>query len=154
MKSLRTLVSVAVLGTIIALSGCGGGKGNSEPVSDKQLGLLSKTWKVAGGGSVLKAGADSTVYWTDFKITISGTKGQSTFSYTCTGRPPLSVWPVSGTFQFGSDPTKVIARNDQAQITYSVDPSSSHLQMKFSFTGTGYSRVSNVSGDWIFNLVP
>ncbi len=82
MKSLQTLVSIAVIGTIIALSGCGGGGGNAEPVTDKQLGLLSKKWKLKDvtGGSVFKAGADSTTYWKNFTLTISGTKGQKTFN--------------------------------------------------------------------------
>ena len=154
MKSLRTIVSIAVLGAIIALSGCGGGKGNSEPVSDKQLGLLSKTWKP---GTVTVGGSPDASDWSSFTITISGTKGQPTFNYTCTGRPPVSVWKSSGTFQFGSDPTKTMTRDDGFVITYSVDPASSNLSMRFTFPSStpGYTgRTSNVSGDWVFNLVP
>ncbi len=152
----RALLSAALLGSIIIFAGCGGKGGNPEPLSDKQLGLLSKTWKVK---SVLLGSTDSTSHWTNFKLTIGGTKGQpNSFTYSCTGRPPRSVWPSSGTWTFGSDPATMIIRDAQAQdalnITYSVDATSANLQLQFSFSGTGYTRVSNVSGDWTFNLIP
>ena len=152
----RALLSVALLGSIVIFLGCGGKGGNPEPLTDKQLGLLSKTWKVK---SVLLGSTDSSSHWTNFKLTIGGTKGQpNSFTYSCTGRPPRSVWPASGTWTFGTDPSTQIIRDAQAQdalnITYSVDAASSNLQLQFSFSGTGYTRVSNVSGDWTFNLIP
>jgi hypothetical protein len=155
---LRTLLSSVILGSAIALSGCGGKGGNPEPLPDKQLGLLSKTWKVkyvmygSGANQV-----DSTAHWGNFKLTISGTKGQTTFQYSCAGRPTRSVWPASGTWSFGTDPTTQIIRDtspNDLPITYSVDASAANLQLKFTFTGTGYTRVSNVSGDWTFDLIP
>ncbi|MBI1770468.1 MAG: hypothetical protein HY015_06495 [Bacteroidetes bacterium] len=159
MKVLRSLLSVAVLGSMIAFTGCGSKGGNQEPLSDKQLGLLSKTWKVK---DVLLGGADSTSHWSNFKLTIAGTKGQPTsFTYTCTGRPPRSVWPASGTWTFGDgdpstpdDPATQILRDDGAQITYTVDPASANLQLRFTFSGAGYTRVNNVSGAWTFDLIP
>ena len=156
MKSLRTLLSITVFGSLIALLGCGGGGGNSEPLSDKQFGLISKTWKIKGTtGAVLLGTADSTSHWTNFKLTVSGTKGQTaTYAYSCTGRPTRSVWKSSGTWQFGTDPATSILRDDDAQITYSVDASGQNLQLQFTFTGTGYTRVDNVSGAWTFNLIP
>ncbi len=159
----RALLSVALLGSVVIFLGCGGKGGNPEPLSDKQFGLLSKTWKVKSSGGVLYGSSpnqvDSTSHWTNFKLTIGGTKGQpNSFTYSCTGRPPRSAWPASGTWSFGSDPATMIVRDAQAQdalnITYTVDASSSNLQLVFHFTGTGYTRVSNVSGDWTFNLVP
>jgi hypothetical protein len=159
MKALRTLLSIALFGSLIAFSGCGGKGGNSEPLSDKQLGLLSKTWKVK---SVLLGSVDSTTHWTNFTLTIAGTKGQTTFTYTCADRPPRSVWPASGTWSFGTDPATQIIRdpnpNDptqySAQITYSVDAASQNLTLSFQYNGTGYTRVSNVTGAWTFNLIP
>jgi hypothetical protein len=152
MKSLRTLVSIAVLGTIVALSGCGGGKGNVESTTDKQLSLLSKTWKVS---SVTQDSNAPTDDWSNFTITISGTKGSKTFDYSCSGRPALSPWKVSGSFQFDdAQPTSIVKRDDGASVTYSVDPASANLTMSFTFSGTGYSRVANVSGDWVFKMVP
>jgi len=162
MKAFRTLLSLAIFGSLIAFSGCGGGGGNSEPLSDKQFGLLSKTtWKVS---SVTYGGVDKTSPdWTNFTLTISGTKGQaSTYAYSTTGRPKPSVWKDSGSWTFGDcdsstnndDPATQICRDDGAKITYSVDAASKNLQLSFTFTGAGYTRVSNVSGDWVFNLVP
>jgi hypothetical protein len=165
MKALRALLSLAVLCSIIAFSGCGGGKGNPEPLADKQFGLLSKVWKLKDviGNSVFLGSADSTKNWTNFKLTVSGTKGSaSSYAYSCSGRPPRSVWPPSGSWQFGDcdastttdDPATQICRDDGAKITYSVDATGQNLQLKFTFNGTGYTRLSNVSGDWTFNLVP
>lgn len=165
MKALRTVLSLAVLGSIIAFSGCGGKGGNSEPLSDKQFGLLSKTWKVKDvtGNSVFLGAADSTQHWKSFTLTISGTKGTaSSYAYSCSGRPPRSVWPSTGSWQFGDcdattttdDPATQICRDDGAKITYTIDAAGQNLQIKFTFSGTGYTRLSNVSGDWTFNLIP
>ncbi len=164
MKALRTVLSIAVLGSVIAFSGCGGKGGNSEPISDKQFGLLSKVWKLKDvtGNSVFFGAVDSTANWKNFTLTISGTKGTaSSYAYSCSGRPPRSVWPPSGSWQFGDctsatsgDPTTQICRDDGAKITYSIDAAGQNLQLKFTFSGTGYTRVSNVSGDWTFNLIP
>lgn len=158
MKSLQTVLSIAVLCTIIALSGCGGGGGAAEPVANQQFGKLEGSWKLKDitGGSVFKAGADSTTTgWNNgFTIAFSGTKGQPPYTYTCTHRPPLSVWKATDTWDFGTDPKSTIIRNDDVQITYALDAAGNNLQLTFTFAGTGYSRVSNVSGTWIFNLVP
>ena len=157
MKALRALLSLVVLGSIIAFSGCSSGKGNSEPLPDKQFGLISKDWTIqsASGGSVLLGATDSTSHWTNFVLSITGTKGNaSSYGFSCTGRPSRSVWPLNGTWVFGTDPTTQILRSDGAAITYTVDATGKNLQLKFSFTGTGYTRVSNLTGDWTFNLIP
>src|SRR5258708_34335297 len=101
----RALLSVALLGSVVIFLGCGGKGGNPEPLTDKQFGLLSKTWKLKNpnGNSVFLGSTDSTTHWTNFKLTISGTKGQPAFNYSCAGRPPRSVWPASGTWSFGTD---------------------------------------------------
>jgi hypothetical protein len=152
MKALRTFLSIAALGSVIAFSGCGGKGGNSEPLSDKQLGLLSKTWKVQ---DVKLDGNDSTAHWTNFQLTISGTKGQpTTFQYSCAKRPPRSAWPASGTWTFGTDPATQIVRDDGINIAYTIDAAAKNLQLTFTYSGNGYTRVSNVSGAWTFDLIP
>jgi len=152
MKALRAVLSLVILATIIAFSGCGPKPGNSEPLPDKQFGLLSKDWKV---GTVLLGATDSTVHWNNFVLSITGTKGNaSSYGYSCTGRPSRSVWPASGTWVFGTDPTTQILRSDDAAITYTIDAAGKNLQLKFSFSGSGYTRISNLTGDWTFNLVP
>ena len=167
MKALRVALSLVVLGSIIALSGCGPKGGNSEPITDKQLGLLSKTWKLKDptGGSVTLANVDVTTDGANFTLAITGTKGQTTFSYVCTGRPTRGPWPANGTWSFvtnsstpGIGPENAILRDptlsDALNVTYSVDAAGKNLQLSFNYSGSGYTRVSNVSGAWVFNLIP
>ncbi|MGC4023432.1 MAG: hypothetical protein QM734_16515 [Cyclobacteriaceae bacterium] len=122
MKAFRLLFTVLSLGTLFIYSGCGGGGGGSESVQDKQLGLLSKKWTVVSqtSGSVLLgptgSQADSTVHWKNFTLTITGTKGASSFSYSTSGQPKLSVWPAGGTWSFdSSSPGNAIVR-DPGQV--------------------------------------
>src|SRR5579859_7227661 len=96
MKAFRILTTVVSLGVISFLSSCGGGGGAGESTQDKQLGLLSKTWKVDNSLGITLNGVDSTAHWTNFTLTLSGTKGNTTFNYVCTGRPKLSAWPAGG----------------------------------------------------------
>ena len=151
MKAFRILMTVVSLGVILIVSGCGGKSTPAESTQDKQLGLLSKTWKVASDSLNT---TDQTTSWTNFQLTISGTKGSTSFNYSCTSRPTsLGPWPASGTWSFGTDPvTQIIRAEDNLNMTYTVTATT--LQLNFNYTGNGYPgpRVSNVSGNWIFNL--
>ena len=153
MKAFRILLTVAALGMLLTYSGC---KKNSasESIQDKQFGLLSaKTWKVS---TVTWGGVDQSATWpaSTFQLTISGTKGAATFNYSCAGRPALSPWPASGTWAFGTDPATQILRNkgatDELAMNYVVTATT--LQITFAYTGNGYTRVSKVSGAWVFNF--
>jgi len=150
MKPFRISTTVFSFGVILIFSGCGGKGSPAESTPDKQLGLLSQTWKVS---SVTLDGVDQTSKWTGFQLTISGTKGATTFNYTCASRPALSPWPASGTWTFGADPvTQIIRTEDTLPMTYTVTSTTPTLQLSFKYTGNGYSRISNVSGNWIFNF--
>jgi hypothetical protein len=162
MKAFRILITVISLGAISLISSCGGGGGAGESTQDKQLGLLSKTWKVDTSAGVTLGGVDSPSHWANFQLVLSGTKGSTSFNYSCTGRPKLSVWPAGGgsgglgTWSFGSDPTTQIIRDpasttDDLAMTYTL--TGTKLVIKFNFSGTGYTRTDNVGGNWIFNLV-
>ena len=161
MKALRTLITVVSLGAIFFFSGCKPSGGNSETLQDKQLGLLSKTWKVTSSSGSVMYGAsssvsvDSTTHWTNFTLTISGTAGATSFNYACTGRPKLSAWPANGTWAFGSLPASQIIRDQSGTsplaMTYTVTATT--LQLTFQYTGSGYTRADNVGGFWTFNLV-
>ena len=160
MNSSRILMTIAFLGVILAFSGCGGSKTAAETPQDKQFGLLSaKTWKLS---SVTLGGTDqnTSAAWTNFVLTISGTKGSTSFNYSCAGRPALSPWPASGTWAFDTNPVTQIIRDqgtaNALPITYSVTAAAgttaATLQISFSYTGNGYTRVGNVSGSWVFNF--
>jgi hypothetical protein len=150
MKAFRILATVFSFGVILIFSGCGGNSTPPESLSDKQLGLLTQTWKAS---SVTLEDIPQTT-WPNFQLTISGTKGVTTtpFSYSCTGRPTLSPWQASGTWKFGTDPvTQIIRIEDNLNMTYTVTATT--LQIRFNFTGNGYpGRVSNVAGNWVFNF--
>jgi hypothetical protein len=152
MKAFRILTTVVLLTAMLVISGCGS---KSSPVvtpQDKQLGLLSKTWKISSvtldTGS---PGPDQTSKWTGFQLTITGTPGGTTFNYACASRPALGPWPASGTWTFGADPvTQIIRTEDTLPITYTVTATT--LTMNFKYSGSGYTRVGSVGGNWVFSF--
>jgi hypothetical protein len=154
MKAFRILITVVSFCVILILTGCGGKGSPAESTQDKQLGLLSQTWKITGSNSNGSVSLDQNpqTSWSGFQLTITGTKGGSTFNYTCAGRPALGPWPASGTWKFGTDPvTQIIRIEDNLNMTYTVTPTT--LQITFNYTGTGFTRVNQVGGTWVFNFV-
>jgi len=151
MKAFRILTTVVSLGVILAFSGCGGKGSPAESTQDKQLGLLSHTWKIA---TVTLNSVDQSASWTGFQLTLTGTKGATSFSYSCASRPTLGPWPASGAWAFGTDPITQVIRDkgtaDELPLTYAV--TSTTLQVTFNYSGNGYTRVSNVSGNWVFSF--
>jgi hypothetical protein len=121
------------------------------PIPDQQLDLLSKTWKVT---AVTLDGTDKMPDYPSFQITFSGTKGQTTFNYSTTGRTPspLYPWAKTGTLTFdGTTPATKLTRDDNAIVTYGV--TATQLTASFQFSGNGYAaRVGNVQGLWSFTF--
>ncbi len=168
MKAFRLLITVVSLGFILTYSGCGKSS-PGESTQQKQLKLLSQTWKMK---SVSLTGVDQTSSWTGFQLIISGTfsstAASATYNYSCTGRPALSPWPAGGgtnslgTWSFGADPVTQIIRDpndangNTLPMTYTVAAASGStpatLQISFTYNGNGYTRVSNVSGGWLFTF--
>lgn len=85
MKIFKAMLVVIALGSLLTYSGCKKNSGPGQTPQDAQLVRLSKTWKFS---KVTLDGVDQTGY-TNFQLTISGTAGQTTFGYTCSGRPAL-----------------------------------------------------------------
>jgi hypothetical protein len=119
------------------------------PVTDQQLLKLSKVWKIT---SVTLDGVDQTSLFPGFQISITGSKGSSSFGYAASNRPVLSVWKQSGTWAFGTDPLTMIIRDpatsDKINMTYVV--TSTTLQIAFDYQGAGYTRTSAINGSWLF----
>jgi hypothetical protein len=115
------------------------------------LGILTGTWKVS---TVTKDLVDQSTAWSGFQLTLGGTKGATSFTYSCAGRPALSPWPASGVWSFGTDPVTQIVRDpgtaDVLPVSYAATTTS--LQISFAYTGNGYTRVDNVGGSWIFTF--
>src|SRR6187399_355366 len=135
MKAFRILATAFSLGVILIFSGCGGKNTPAESTQDKQLALLSQTWKVS---TVKFETNDVSTTWTGFQLTISGTKGNTTFNYTSASRPTASgPWDASGTWKFGTDPvTQIIRIEDTVNMTYTVTETT--LTLNFNYTGPGF----------------
>ncbi len=164
--TLKALVSVLAIASLIIYTGCGGGSDPAPSIEDQQLEKLSGTWSVS---SVTLGSVDKTAdYKTpNFQLVISGTAGATIFSYSTSGRPTTSPWKLNGTYVFGGDPEKQIIRDydstkpdsdpvniDKLPTTYSVSADGKTLQLNFTFAGPGYqsARTSNVGGDWVFTF--
>jgi hypothetical protein len=148
MKITLKLLTAAVIGLTLALGSCKKHDPTPPSVEEQQLTKLSTTWKAS---SVTLDGTPQTGY-DGFTLTISGTAGATSFGFATSGRPTTSPWSSGGTWTFGADPQTQITRDDKVGITYSV--SDTQLQLNFNFSGSGYTntRVSKVTGDWIFNF--
>ena len=156
MKSLFKISLVALsFIVLVTYSGCKGKKQTDPSVEEVQLKALSKSWKVS---SVTHNNTIDIAYTSSFILTISGTAGSSSFGYTVSGRPATSPWLGTGSWSFGSTVESQIVRDkgtaDELPITYSV--SDTNLKLSFDFSGPGYSnsKVENVAGPWVFNMVP
>ena len=154
MKAIRILAMLGLFAVLVTYANCDGSKPNPEPVTDVQLGKLSKTWKIS---TVTLDGVDKKADYTAFQLALSGTKGNTSFGYTTTGRPALSPWKSGGTWEFGTAPETQIIRDkgtaDELAMTYTVTEAT--LRVDFTFSGTGYSnRTGVVKGAWKFAFIP
>ena len=155
MKVLKFLVAVFAVGTLFTFANCGGSNPPAEPIADKQLRLLTQTWKLTG---VTLDGVDQKVNYPNFTLTISGTRGATSFNYKADGRPTsLSPWKASGTWKFGTDPATQITRDpdvtaDTLDMTYNVTDPAATLSIQFNFQGPGYTRTGQVKGNWVFTF--
>ena len=126
-------------------------KSQTITIKSSQLEKLSKTWIAT---SVKKDNVVQTGY-TNFKLTMAGTVGATSYGYATTGRPALSPWLSSGNWIFETDPLIGIIRDkgtsDELKITYTV--TSTTLQISFNFIGAGYAgRVEDVKGLWVMTF--
>ena len=144
----KVLLSLVVFGVLLSYTGCKKKKGDPEPITDQQIEKLSKPWKI---DVVTLDGVVKTSDYTNFTITLSGTKGTTSIGYTTTNRPSLSPWASSGSFTFdATTPETKLIRDDTVPVTYSV--SDTQLQTSFQYNGAGFSRVSAVKGQWVFTF--
>ena len=152
MKALRIFTLISAVVVLITFTGCPPNPGPGESITDIQLGKLVKTWKI---NTVSLDGADKTTDYSSFQLILSGTKGTTSFGYSTSGRPALSPWKSSGTWEFGSSVETQVIRDkgtaDELAVTYAVTEST--LQVTFTFNGDGYTgRTGVVKGQWIFNF--
>lgn len=152
MKAFRILSLLGLVVILLTYSGCGDDSSPPVPVTDVQLEKLAKTWKV---DAVTLDGVDKKADYASFQLLISGTKGNTSFGYTTSGRPSLSPWKSGGTWEFGTAPETQIIRDkgtaDELPMTYAVTETT--LSISFTFNGAGYTaRTGVVKGQWIFTF--
>ncbi|MBL7852158.1 MAG: hypothetical protein JNN04_14745 [Cyclobacteriaceae bacterium] len=155
MKRTQFLIVLALIGAAASFWQCGGDSPPAPDPQDQQLSKLTKTWKAT---SVLYASTGTpqpVTGYENFQLTMTGSAGQDTFDFSTSGRPSgiKTPWPASGKFTFGTNFETVLTRDDNIQVTYSLNTSATQLQMTFTYTGAGYTgRVNNVEGSWTFTF--
>jgi len=152
MKALRILSLLFVTSLLLTFMSCKKDDPDPPPVTDVQFDKLSKTWKI---NTVSLDGVDKTSDYTGFQLTFSGTKGTPPFNYATSGRPTLSPWKASGTWDFGAAPETQIIRDkgtaDELSVTYAVTEAT--LTVSFTFNGAGYTaRTGVVKGAWVYTF--
>ena len=147
MKSLKYLVVVALLGASLAFMRCSSPSGPTTTPQDDLLKKLSgKTWKVQS----VTFDTKTDLTYTNFALTITGTKGSLPFDYSTTGRPATSPWPAAGKFTFSAtDFAQVVIRDDNNLIVNYV-VSATALELNFTYGGTGF--AGRVAGSWKFTF--
>jgi hypothetical protein len=151
MKAVKILSLIGLIGVLLTYSSCKKDKTEPEPITDVQLAKLAKPWKI---NTVTLDGVDKIADYTGFTLTLTGTKGNTSFGYSTLGRPSLSPWKASGSWEFGTTPETKMIRDkgtaDELEMTYAVTETT--LSLTFSFNGAGYSRTGVVKGAWVYTF--
>jgi hypothetical protein len=151
MKAFRILTLIGLMATLLTYSSCKKDDPEPEPLTDIQLGKLAKTWKI---NTVTLDNVDKLSDYTNFTLTLTGTKGNTSFGYSTANRPSLSPWKASGSWEFGASPETQMIRDkgtaDELAMTYSVNETT--LSITFTFNGAGYSRTGVVKGQWVYTF--
>lgn len=136
---------------VLALINCKKDDGPEPTPEQLQLEKLTATWNCTEviKDAVIRDGHEN------FKLTITGTPGDETFSYSCAGRVLPSPWQASGTWKFGPTISSSLVRdagtNMELPVSYSVTETS--LELTFIFSGEGFnSRVNDIPGQWVFKF--
>lgn len=152
MKRIRGVFGVmTVLGALLFISSCGPDT-PARPIEEVQLEKLVATWNLS---DVTLDGTTKRADYTNFKLTVAGTAGQTTFSYTTAGATALlTPWPKTGSWKFGEPVETVIIRMDNPDLPMTYSVTDTQLQISFNFTGNGFqpTRTSQVKGQWVFTF--
>lgn len=152
MKRFRNVVGIAGLaGALLFISGCGPDTPD-RPIEEVQLEKLVATWNIS---DVTLDGTTKKSDYTNFKLTLAGTPGQTQFSYTTSGATALlTPWPKNGSWKFGEPVETVAIRMDTPELPMTYSVSDTQLQVSFNYTGNGVpsSRTSQVKGQWVFTF--
>jgi len=139
-KKLLLIVAIGMM--VLSLVDCK----KDDTVEPDPLAPLVGGWNCvkATKGGVAQDGYDN------FKLTLTGSSGASTFSYSTAGRPALSPWPSSGSWKFGTNTATDLIRDTDLPVSYSV--TDTQLEITFTYSGSGFARIGEVSGVWVFTF--
>lgn len=145
------MLSLLILAAVVTLYvGCSKDDPAGKSDEDQQIELLNGTWLATSVelDNVPQEGYEN------FQLTISGSAGNSTISYTTANRPETSAWPASGTFTFGENVLQTLLRSEgddpATEINYGVEGDILQLQFVYSGEPITSGRVKNVQGTWEF----
>jgi hypothetical protein len=148
-RSAKTLLFAGLFGALFMLTGCPDDGPPPKTPEEIQLEKLVKVWSLT---SSTQGGTASTIH-NGMSLTLSGTAGAATYSYTVSGKPSPSAWPASGTWKFGSNLETQLIRDpgtaDEINMNYSV--TDTQLEVTFTLpTGHPGWRSESVVGSWVF----
>jgi len=141
-----------LLGYLMAFSGCGPDT-PARPIEEVQLEKLVATWSLS---DVTLDGTTVRPDYANFRLTVAGTAGQTTFTYSTQGATALlTPWPRTGNWRFGDPVETVIIRMDTPELPMTYSVTDTQLQISFNFGGNGFqpTRTSQVRGQWVFTFV-
>lgn len=138
----RIILIILALG-VFSLTGCDDDKELTE-IEQRLLDLRNDEvpWVLANGG-VEKDGYDVSDQFTGFKLSI----GDYTYR---TQNSLSSAWPSSGSWEYYNDQVNLIRRDDGVLIQVSL--SGSRLVLSFDTSANAGGRLSDVPGNYTFNL--
>src|SRR5262245_5189266 len=118
MKRNKFLVLAALAVASLGLLQCGSESGPSSTPQDDQLKKLAgKTWKATEVTFTTGSSPAPQSGYSNFTITMTGTKGADPFDYETNGRPATSPWGATGKFTFdATDFATVMTRDDLSGV--------------------------------------
>jgi hypothetical protein len=150
-KVCRWMAPLPAVFSLLLFSHCGP-ETPERPIEEVQFEKLSGTWAAT---DVTLDGTSRRAEYANFRLTIAGTVGQATFTYSTQGATALlTPWPRNGNWRFGEPAETVIIRMDSPDLPMTYSVTATQLQISFNFGGTGFqpTRTAQVRGDWVFTF--
>ena len=143
MKTFTNMLALAVVVSVLVLSGCGKGDepgpGDSESQRISKL-LASGIWQMK---SVTVDGTPQTEHFDGLTLSFTATGFTATF-----GDP---VWPATGRWTFSDGTATSFTRNDDVVVSISnISETSLMLSLKWDKNTFGPGKASSIAGTYVF----
>ncbi|QSE97429.1 hypothetical protein [Fulvivirga lutea] len=148
MKSLRYIIAICAITSLMAIMGCDSGGEEAQPnPAVQQVALLvneGKPWVAQSETSVLKDGFDVSDQFEGFNVTFS----EGTFK---TENAISSAWPAEGNWQLSGQDINTILRGDGVAMKTRIIGNT--LTLTFTAGGPSGGRINSVEGEYQFELI-